>query len=214
MYFHILSNAEEVVLLPFLAFFTLVSEVKENAPPSFTHEADDDEDENKKKIKRLKNIMWLSSAERKNFKKLIFEMSEDSLEQGSENLIDVSEQVLEGLIDDSLEIFFGASETTSEKILNNQEMRVLLIKDLLKKLNEALNEAVEEALEPSLEAKKIMLFELVHMINAEEKSSEVKVDIIEYIGELFGLDDAYITEATKFSKNMHALKKEGFSLFL
>ncbi len=45
MYFHILSNAEEVVLLPFLAFFTLVSEVKENAPPSFTHEADDDEED-------------------------------------------------------------------------------------------------------------------------------------------------------------------------
>ncbi|WP_353218964.1 hypothetical protein [Salinisphaera sp. S4-8] len=103
----------------------------------------------------------------------------------------------------------GVAETTNERLLSDESLRVQFLCDAIDKVLEELDLELDSI--PPQE-KKAMVFELAGMGFADREISSSERHILEHICTRFDVDDGIIDEAQEIIVRMQDLRDEGLAL--
>ena len=114
---------------------------------------------------------------------------------------------LNKFVEEALKRFLELSETTNEKILNNQDIRLSFVKDSVDAVCEE-----NDLLEKSTEIKKVIVFELVGMAYADDEISESELNVLNYICEKLEIDYEFVDDAKEIVEKMVNLHRRGLEI--
>ena len=125
------------------------------------------------------------------------------------NAISNDDNTISTLYDSVMTSLIGVAETTSERLLSDESLRLHFLCDAIDKTFEIL-EVKLSSIQP--QDKKVMVFELAGMGFADREISRSERHILEHICARFDVDAGLIDEAQDIIVRMQDLRDEGLSL--
>ncbi|MCK7459120.1 hypothetical protein [Idiomarina aminovorans] len=123
--------------------------------------------------------------------------------------MDIRKSDIKAIDKSVLEAIFIASETLSEKLFANEELRKEFFQDGLVELLR--KETVEDKAIPLTE-RKVMLFEAIAMAYADGECSALERAVLEKLAEQFDIDVEFIDEAGEVIRSFNRVTQEGLEL--
>jgi uncharacterized tellurite resistance protein B-like protein len=128
--------------------------------------------------------------------------------------MDLSDRDIERIDDKVLNSIYQATETSSEKLFSNAELRQSFFKDGLEALlkNDVEDSKVAHETVISLTERKVMLFETTAMAYADGECSELERAVLNKLAEQFDIDEEFIDEAGEVVESFRKVTQEGLEL--
>ena len=123
--------------------------------------------------------------------------------------MDIRSTDIEDLDTDVLNSIYNASETVSEKLFANVELRRQFFQDGLEELLRT--ELQEDSVIPMTE-RKAMLFEATAMAYADGECSDLERAVLNKLAEQFDVDEEFIDEAGEVVESFKNVTQEGLEL--
>lgn len=123
--------------------------------------------------------------------------------------VDIKSSDIENLDDVVLNAIYKASETVSEKLFANIELRKQFFQDGLEELLRT--EVQEDNVIPMTE-RKAMLFETTAMAYADGECSDLERAVLDKLAEQFDIDEEFIDEAGEIVESFKKVTQEGLEL--
>lgn len=130
---------------------------------------------------------------------------------GSEMGLELTSSNLDTLDEDVLKALYAGSETVSEKLFKNLELRETFFVDGLKELLKRQEDDHPDEVVP-VEERKVMLFEATGMAYADGECSELERALLNELAATFDIDGVFIDEASDIVKAFTRLNEQGLEL--
>lgn len=217
MYLRLIDNENTQFFFILSSFFVSVADVKNDDGQYYKPEIDADKLSIEFEISKGDVSDLLESLVLKKEEKETLVMLSRELFAGDEDLEkrDIDE-VIGGLIGTGIGFFACAAKTTNKVILDNQEIRVSLLKQCVDKFIEHNEEEFADyqtSLDyESLEVKKVIIFELLGIACSDGEISNNELEVIKHICELLDVDQFFIEDSIEIIQQLTELHRKGLQL--
>lgn len=217
MYLRMIDNDNTKALFSISSFIVSVADVKNDDGQYYKPEVDADELSSEFGISKGDINDLLESLVLKKEEKETLVMLSRELHAGNEDFEKLdTEEIIGTLIGAGIAMFLQSAKTTNKVILDNQEIRVSLLKQCVDEFIELSKEEFADHQTSidyeSIEVKKVIIFELLGIACSDGEISNNELEIIKHICELLDVDHFFIEDSIEIIQQLTELHRKGLQL--